>query len=416
MTFKNLFTFLAAFCLAFPLSQAQTSDTRWMAGLSGIFLDYQGPLTGNFGQVRTFDPGITMGAHVYLSPLLNLSLNSSFVPEATYPLSADNFLSTSLIDVNTLVRVKANNDRLLREDALFAPYIGTGFGMNTASNNIRMYVPAVLGVQLQISKNFSIQFETTYKQSLAKNQHQPLTHTAGFVFALSENKKKVKEPKENEKEKEQQNDLLADSDGDGVADRDDICPDIKGKAMYLGCPEEESTDPIAKTETPKNPQQQTRPPQQTSPEPSNAQKEAPVTELNISSHANKEPLRPVSQADMAYLDAAMSSVYFERGSDELAYSSLGVLDTVALILNRNPQYNLEVLGHTDNTGSQNNNLVLSIKRAFKVKYYLVYEKGIRMSRINSDGYSSAAPISDNETEQGRARNRRVEFKLTPGRR
>lgn len=413
MTFKNFFTFLAALCLAIPFSNAQTSDSRWMAGLSGIFLDYQGPLTGDYTQVRTFDPGITMGAHVYLSPLLNLSLNSSFVPEATYPVSADDFLSTSLIDVNTLIRVKANNDKLLREDALFAPYIGTGFGLNTASNNIRMYVPAVLGVQLQISKNFSLQFETTYKQSIAKNQHQPLTHTAGFVFALSENKKKVKEPKE-KKEPNTEMDLLADSDGDGVADRDDICPDVKGKAMYLGCPEEESTDPIAKNETPPTqPSPRPQPHKPSTPEPSSAQKEPAVTELNISSSIANEPLRPVSQADIAYLDEAMSSVYFEKGSDELAYSSLGVLDTVAMILNRNSQYNLEVLGHTDNTGSQNNNLVLSIKRAFKVKYYLVYEKGIRMSRINSDGYSSAAPISDNDTAQGRAKNRRVEFKLTP---
>ena len=398
MTYKQLFSFLATFCLAVTLGQAQTSETRWMAGLSGIFLDYQGPLTGNFTQVRSFDPGITVGAHVYLSPLLNLSLNSSFVPEATYPLSADNFLSTSLIDVNSLVRLKANNDRLLREDALFAPYIGTGFGLNTASNNIRLYVPAVLGVQVQISKNFSLQFETTYKQSLAKNQYQPLTHTAGFVFAISEDKK-VKPPKDIKEDKNTKMEKLADTDGDGVPDRDDICPDIKGKAMYLGCPEEES-DPIAETKPDPAPQ-----------DPSPAQPK-PVTEIKLP-EAKTTPLIPVNEADLSYLDRAMTRVYFEKGSDELAFESLSVLDTVAMILTRNSQYDLEVLGHTDNTGSQNDNLVLSIKRAFKVKYYLVYEKGVRMSRITSDGYSSAAPISDNSTAKGRAKNRRVEFKLTP---
>lgn len=410
MTYPKNLTFLAIFCLTISLGHSQTSTNRWMAGLSGIFLDYQGPLTGNYTQIRSFDPGITMGAHVYLSPLLNLSLNSSFVPEATYPVSGDQFISTSLIDVNSLIRLKANNDKLLREDALFAPYIGTGFGLNTASNNIRMYVPAVLGVQVQISKNFSLQFETTYKQSIAKNQPQPLTHTAGFIFALSEDKKKPTPGGKGNNSSDDEMELLADTDGDGVPDRDDICPDVKGKAMYLGCPEEKADpDPYANNQaSPSN-----TPAKGDENAVSGAQiQEAAPTQLEIPT-SSPEPIQPVSQADLKYLETAMSSVYFERGSDELAYQSLPVLDTIAMILTRNPQYDLEVLGHTDNTGSQNKNLVLSIKRAFKVKYYLVYEKGIRMSRISSDGYSSVAPISDNGTEQGRAKNRRVEFKLSP---
>ena len=408
MTYKPFTTFLAAICLVFNFAHAQTSETRFMAGLSGIFLDYQGPLTGDYTQIRSFDPGITVGAHAYLSPFLNLSINSSFIPEATYPLSADNFLSTSLIDVNSLIRFKFNNDRMMREDALIAPYIGTGFGLNTASNNIRLYVPAAVGFQFQVSKNFSLQFETTYKQGFAKNQYQPLTHTAGFIFALSENKKVNPDPKDDKKppkEKKQDLEVLADSDGDGVPDRDDICPDVKGKRMYLGCPEEEE-DPIAQAPSP-DPNPGAQP--MTDPVPGNQQTLTPdPTPTTI--------IPPVDPSDLTFLEDAMSRVYFEKGSDELKYESLAVLDTVAMIMDRNPLYDLEVLGHTDNTGSQNENLILSIKRAFKVKYYLVYEKEIRMGRITSDGYSSAAPISDNATAEGRARNRRVEFKMTPSKR
>lgn len=55
--------------------------------------------------------------------------------------------------------------------------------------------------------------------------------------------------------------------------------------------------------------------------------------------------------------------------------------------------------------------MLSVKRAFKVKYYLVYQKGIRMARISSDGYGDASPISTNDSAEGRKQNRRVELRM-----
>ncbi|MEL7062552.1 MAG: OmpA family protein, partial [Bacteroidota bacterium] len=76
----------------------------------------------------------------------------------------------------------------------------------------------------------------------------------------------------------------------------------------------------------------------------------------------------------------------------------------------------QVIGHTDAEGDQQNNVVLSIRRAFRVKYYLVNQKNIKMYRISSDGKADATPISSNQTAQGRARNRRVEFKLVPNKR
>ncbi|MEM7658232.1 MAG: OmpA family protein, partial [Bacteroidota bacterium] len=415
MTNIRLLTVLAAICLTFlGQTQAQTSENRWMAGLSAVFMDYQGPLTGDYLQARSWNPGITMGAHAYLNPLLNLSVNSSFVPEAIYPLGENNFLSTSLIDANVLTRIKANNGKLLREDAVFAPYIGTGFGVNSASNNVRLYVPAVLGIQFQVSQNFSLQIETTYKQSIKKGDIHPLTHTAGFVFALPDNGK-PKRPEPDPDPDVEDMEMLADADKDGVPDRDDICPDEKGKAMYLGCPDApaDENEDIAEAQpqdpTPQQPVQEIEVQQQPAPQ---------IDQVMIDDGQNEqfqpaEELRPVSQADLAILEDAMSNVYFEQGSDILKPESLNVLDEVAMVLERNPQYNLDVLGHTDNTGDHNSNLVLSIKRAFKVKYYLVYEKNVRMSRIASDGYSSAAPKFDNDTAEGRAKNRRVEFKLHP---
>jgi len=88
-----------------------------------------------------------------------------------------------------------------------------------------------------------------------------------------------------------------------------------------------------------------------------------------------------------------------------------VLDRVAEILKKYPDYKLKVSGYTDNQGGEKTNKILSVTRAFNVKRYLVYQKDIPLSRIISNGYSSAKPIADNSTPVGRSKNRRVEFEL-----
>jgi outer membrane protein OmpA-like peptidoglycan-associated protein len=75
------------------------------------------------------------------------------------------------------------------------------------------------------------------------------------------------------------------------------------------------------------------------------------------------------------------------------------------------QYNVE--GHTDDTGRDATNRELSLKRALSVRDYLIGQ-GIRASAIDVDGFGSAMPIGDNSTEDGRARNRRVEIVVSGG--
>jgi outer membrane protein OmpA-like peptidoglycan-associated protein len=74
---------------------------------------------------------------------------------------------------------------------------------------------------------------------------------------------------------------------------------------------------------------------------------------------------------------------------------------------------VEIDGHTDTVGTQDYNLKLSQARAKTVRLYL-HEKGIKMNRMTVDGFGFFKPVADNNTEEGRALNRRVEFKvLTP---
>lgn len=103
-------------------------------------------------------------------------------------------------------------------------------------------------------------------------------------------------------------------------------------------------------------------------------------------------------------------VLFKRGTPDLLEISNSDLNYVAHILNDNQDLNIQIAGHTDNSGNAYLNLLLSEKRANTIKNYLV-EKGIDPKRIETKGFGGTKPIASNESEETMKLNRRVEFKL-----
>lgn len=99
---------------------------------------------------------------------------------------------------------------------------------------------------------------------------------------------------------------------------------------------------------------------------------------------------------------------FDTGSANLQASSASQLDQVAAMLKSAPALNIEIGGHTDNVGDAAANQKLSQARAAAVVAALT-TRGIAASRITAKGYGATAPIADNRTEDGRAKNRRVEL-------
>lgn len=106
----------------------------------------------------------------------------------------------------------------------------------------------------------------------------------------------------------------------------------------------------------------------------------------------------------------LRAVNFVYDGSELTGPAKQTLDEVAAALAAQPLLNLEVGGHTDSTGSTQYNQKLSQRRADSVKTYLV-GKGIATGRVTAKGYGESTPISSNDSPEGRADNRRVEFKL-----
>ncbi|MCY1036470.1 OmpA family protein [Corallococcus sp. BB11-1] len=107
----------------------------------------------------------------------------------------------------------------------------------------------------------------------------------------------------------------------------------------------------------------------------------------------------------------MESVFFENNQAVIQKRSNPVLDKVAAILVSHPEIaKIRVEGHTDNTGKADYNLDLSQRRAEAVVDYLV-AKGVERGRLEAQGFGPNQPIADNAKADGRAKNRRVEFKI-----
>jgi len=104
----------------------------------------------------------------------------------------------------------------------------------------------------------------------------------------------------------------------------------------------------------------------------------------------------------------LDNIYFEIGKSTLLPGSYPQLDILAKLLVEKPLIKIKILGHADKTGLEEANLELSADRAKAVMDYLT-EKGIAPERILHQGLGSSNPIASNETEEGRAKNRRVEF-------
>ncbi|MGF6859061.1 OmpA family protein [Paraburkholderia sp. CI3] len=105
-----------------------------------------------------------------------------------------------------------------------------------------------------------------------------------------------------------------------------------------------------------------------------------------------------------------SSVTFDTSSYAIKPSFAPVLDQLAQTLQQNPEVVASVVGHTDSTGSLQYNETLSVNRAQSVTGYLA-QRGIAPQRLSATGMGPNQPIADNNTEAGRAANRRVEIYL-----
>ena len=120
--------------------------------------------------------------------------------------------------------------------------------------------------------------------------------------------------------------------------------------------------------------------------------------------------KPVDADGCTIVSVVLKNVQFESNSSELTAGSSESLDKVVNAMNEYDQLRIEIQAHTDNSGEAAYNLSLSEKRANSVRDYLI-GKGVAADRMKAKGYGESQPIADNKTRDGRTANRRVELKV-----
>ena len=107
----------------------------------------------------------------------------------------------------------------------------------------------------------------------------------------------------------------------------------------------------------------------------------------------------------------LNAITFQSGSATLTESSLPIIDELAIDLNICADASVHVEGHTDSDGAEDLNLALSVARAEAVVAALI-ERNVDLERLYAEGYGESQPIADNETREGKARNRRIAFSIS----
>lgn len=128
--------------------------------------------------------------------------------------------------------------------------------------------------------------------------------------------------------------------------------------------------------------------------------------------AEDSPVEMPADALTSAKPIILKNVFFDTGSSNLRSSSFIELNRLRDLLEENPRLRIQINGHTDNVGSDQDNLKLSNDRAKAVYDYLV-QKGINGERLQFKGFGESRPLAGNETAEGRQQNRRTEFVVLP---
>ena len=202
-----------------------------------------------------------------------------------------------------------------------------------------------------------------------------------------------------------------DTDGDGIADKDDECPEVAGKPELKGCPDADN-DGIADKDD--------KCPQQAGPKENNG---CPWPDTDRDGVLDKDDECPeeagpasnkgcpeVTQEVQTQLNSFAKTILFDVGKSTIRPESATVLNNIVDVLNKYKNSKFSIEGYTDTSGNKDKNQRLSEDRAYSVKAYLV-DKGINPARLSAKGFGPEKPIASNKTKKGRELNRRVEINL-----
>ena len=205
-----------------------------------------------------------------------------------------------------------------------------------------------------------------------------------------------------------------DTDGDGIADKDDMCVNAKGTKANNGCPDTDGDSVLDKDDkcaTTAGPAANGGCPWPDTDRDGVLDKDDNCKNEVGPASNNGCPLPIITEEAEAAINMSAKTILFEFDNASFQSGVSDQLDAIVAIMNKYPKANFSIEGHTDSIGTVKVNQKISEKRAATVKAYFV-EKGIDAARLDTKGFGESMPIAGNMLKAGRSLNRRVEIKTT----
>ena len=329
------------------------------------------------------------------------------------------------------------------------PSLNIGGGYNFFGDASAGTVNGGLGLTFWVTENVGLQLQSTYKHSFDDNRVADLDvpthiqHFAGLTFKFGgkdtdgdgiydkddacpevaglpefkgcpdTDKDGIQDSEDACPEEVGTKELngCPDNDGDGIINSEDACPDDKGTKMMNGCPDADGdgvADKDDKCPTVAGAKDNAGCPWPDTDGDGVADKDdkCPTVAGTVANNGCPE----VSDDAIKKLNAYAKTILFDTGKFSFQKQTFPVLEAITAILKEYPTAKFSIEGHTDNVGKADFNQKLSDGRANAVKQYLI-DNGIDPFRLTSKGFGMDNPIDTNKTAKGRANNRRVEVKL-----
>jgi OmpA-OmpF porin, OOP family len=344
---------------------------------------------GKVVQQKTWSKPLVMQSGFGLSALKYYNQKIAFYAAANasrmdYPNAAYQYQNKDkfLLDISVGTQIS-----MFPKKTFINPYISGGITINSWGGKGGYLLPVGMGIQINLFKESFINANFQKQFAITKNATTHFYYNLGIATTVfSKTKLTVQKDKAHIIIKPPITIEDKDTDGDGVLDKLDKCPDIVGAFTNAGCPiiKDSDGDGIA-----------------------DAIDKCPDSAGLIANNGcpEKQVAIKILPPPERMPDA---DIRFENNSYTVSNSSSATLAAIANYLLKNTTVVILIEGHTDNVGSITNNLLLSRKRALQVQQFLV-QKGIDENRLFMVAWGEEKPRTNNTTNEGRAINRRVEI-------
>ena len=462
---KNLsrLFFVAVLLVSFSTSNAQDKNNPWAITIGVNAVDFY-PVGEDTPQGDYFDEYFNASDHWNILPSLSTITISKYL--------SDGFTFSATGSLNKIDKFGSNFDPITGEETTnvvddltyygldgrvsysfmetlkcktIDPYLGVGGGYTWVDEIGAGTLNGTLGFRFWFSENFGLDLNSTYKHSFEDYLSTHFQHSVGLTFKFGGTDTDGDGiydqddacPEEAGLEifngcPDSDNDGIQDSkddcpntaglaefngcpdgDGDGVMDKDDKCPTVAGLKALMGCPDADGDGVADGDDNCAN---------EAGPAANNGcpwpdtdgdgildKDDKCPSEVGTAANNGCPEVKPTAEV-VETLNSYARSILFDSGKASFKKETDQVLQAMTAIFKEYPKADFSIEGHTDSQGPKASNQALSDRRANAVRDYLI-ANGISADRLSAAGFGESTPIANNKTRSGRKENRRVEVKL-----